>query len=167
MGSDTIGDVSGWNLTEDNLSESNTAPYTPPEFSSPSPSMPWNVASAGASVMAGVGAYMQGQEMAGAYEYNASLALMEGTFNVEQIGMEESSTLSTQKAMYAKAGVEQSGSVLDVALNTATQYEYSKQVADFNAKSAAAMDNYEAAMAKSQGKMGLAEGILGAVGKLI
>jgi hypothetical protein len=166
---DTISDISGWTLTEDNLSESNTAPYTPPEFTSPSgPSIPFgNIIGAGASVMAGVGAYMQGEEMAGAYEYNASLALMKGQFEVEEISGKEEETLSTQKAMYAKSGVEQSGSVLDVALDTATNYEYDKQVATFNAESAANMDNYEAAMAKSKGQMGLATGILGAVAKLI
>ena len=166
---DTISDISGWTLTEDNLSESNTAPYTPPEFTSPSgPSIPFgNIIGAGASVMAGVGAYMQGQEMAGAYEYNASLELMKGQFEVEEISGEEAAKLSTQKAEYAKAGVEQSGSVLDVALNTATNMEYDKQVAMFNAKSAAAMDDYEAKMAKSKGDMGLGMGILGAAVSLL
>lgn len=166
---DTISDISGWTLTEDNLSESNTAPYTPPEFTSPSgPSIPFgNIIGAGASVMAGVGAYMQGQEMAGAYEYNASLELMKGQFEVEEISGEEAAKLSTQKAEYAKAGVEQSGSVLDVALNTATNMEYDKQVAMFNAKSAAAMDDYEAKMAKSKGDMGLSMGILGAAVSLL
>ena len=122
---------------------------------------------AGSSIMAGVGAYMQGQEMAGAYEYNASLELMKGQFEVEEISGEEAAKLSTQKAEYAKAGVEQSGSVLDVALNTATNMEYDKQVAMFNAKSAAAMDDYEAKMAKSKGDMGLSMGILGAAVSLL
>jgi hypothetical protein len=122
---------------------------------------------AGSSIMAGVGAYMQGQEMAGAYEYNASLELMKGQFEVEEISGKEDETLSTQKAMYAKAGVEQSGSVLDVALDTATNYEYDKQVATFNAQSAANMDEYEAKMAKSKGDMGLSMGILGAAVSLL
>ena len=76
---DTISDISGWTLTEDNLSESNTAPFG-------------NIIGAGASVMAGVGAYMQGEEMAGAYEYNASLALMKGQFEVEEISGQEEET---------------------------------------------------------------------------
>jgi hypothetical protein len=164
---DNLPDFSTLSLPEDGLLFSDSSSAASPSASSGGEIGMGQAFSAGASVMAGVGVYMQGQEMAGADEYNASLELMEGTFNVEQIGMEEGSTLSTQKAMYAKSGVEQSGSVLDVALNTATEYEYSKQVANYNAQSAANMDNYEAAMAKSKGKMGLAEGILGAVGKLI
>ena len=158
---DNLPDFSALSLPEDGLL------FSPSDSSSPSPSMPWNVASAGATVMAGVGAYMQGQEMAGAYEYNASLALMQGQFEVDEISGKEDETLSTQKAMYAKAGVEQSGSVLDVALDTATNYEYDKLVAQYNAQSAANMDEYEAKMAKSKGEMGLATGILGAVAKLI
>jgi hypothetical protein len=166
---DTISDISGWTLTEDNLSESNTAPYTPPEFTSPSgPSIPFgNIIGAGASLMGGIGAYMEGKEKQEADEYNANIALMKGTFDVEQLGLEESSMLATQRAVYARAGVEMSGSPLDVALSTATQFEYSKQVADFNAQSQANMDEYEGKVAAQQGEFGLAGGILGAIGKLI
>jgi hypothetical protein len=92
---------------------------------------------------------------------------MKGTFDVEQLGLEESSMLATQRAVYARAGVEMSGSPLDVALSTATQFEYSKQVANFNAQSQANMDEYEGKVAAQQGEFGLATGILGAVGKLI
>lgn len=150
--------------------------YNPPtdtevatsSISNPSSGLPsaGSILGAGASILGGIGSYMQGQEEAGADEYNASLALQQGQFNVKEIGSSEESTLSTQKAMYAKAGVEQSGSVLDTALNTATNYEYDKQVATFNAQSEANMDNYEAKMAKSQGEMGLAEGLLGGASKL-
>lgn len=138
--------------------------YTPASSGLPSAGL---MLGAGASILGGIGSYMQGQEMAGADEYNASLALMQGQFQVEQIGEEEKQTLSTQKAIYAKAGVEQSGSVLDTALSTATQYEYSKEVATFNAQSQANMDEYEAKAAKSQGEMGLAMGLLGGVSKLL
>lgn len=116
--------------------------------------------SAGSSILGGIGSYMQGQEESGADEYNASLSLIEGKFNVDNIDMQESEILSTQKAMYARAGVEQSGSVLDTALNTATNYEYDKQVATFNAQSQANVDEYNAKMAKSKGEMGLAEGLI-------
>ena len=126
-----------------------------------------SVLGAGASILGGIGSYMAGQETAGADEYNASLALMQGQFQVEQIEGEETDTLSTQKAMYAKAGVAQSGSVLDTALQTATQFEYSKQVATYNAQSAANMDIYEGKVAKSQGEMELATGLLKGVGSLL
>ena len=141
--------VSGLNVTS-NSSNSNI----------PTPSIgAGTLTSAFGSVIQGIGGYMQGQEEAGADEYNASLALMQGQFNVEQIGLQEGETLSTQKAMYAKAGVEQSGSVLDTALNTATNFEYDKQVATFNAKSSANMYNYEAQVAKQQGSFALGSGI--------
>ena len=45
--------------------------------------------------------------------------------------------------------------------------EYDKQVAMFNAQSAANMDEYEAKMAKSKGDMGLSMGILGAAVSLL
>jgi hypothetical protein len=50
---------------------------------------------------------------------------------------------------------------LDTALATATQYEYSKQVATYNAQSQANMDTYEAKVAKEQGNLALAGGLLG------
>jgi hypothetical protein len=165
---DNLPDFGTLGLPDDGLvSMPTTVPMANTPVASPASIGIGNAFSAGASLMGGIGSYMQGEETQKADDYNASLALMEGTFNVEQLGMEESSTLATQKAMYAKAGVEQSGSVLDVALSTATQYEYSKQVANFNAESAANMDTYEGKIAKSQGEMGLATGILGAVGKLL
>lgn len=116
--------------------------------------------SAGGDILGGIGGYIQGQEVAGADEYNANLALEQGQFQVEQIGLKEASTLATQKAIYAKAGVEAVGSPLDVALNTATNFELDKQVANYNAQSAANMDNYEAAMAKQKGEFALASGLM-------
>jgi len=141
--------VSGLNVT----SNSNNSNIPTPSIGA------GTITSAFGSVIQGLGGYMQGQEEAGADEYNASLALMQGQFNVEQIGLQEGETLSTQKAMYAKAGVEQSGSVLDTALNTATNFEYDKQVATFNAQSAANNDKYEAAVAKQQGNFALGAGV--------
>ena len=126
-----------------------------------------SVVSAGADILGGIGGYLQGQETQQADEYNASLALMQGQFQTEQIGEEETQTLSTQKAIYAKVGVEQSGSVLDTALSTATQYEYSKEIANYNAQSQANMDNYEGEVAAQQGKIALASGFLKAAGSLL
>lgn len=114
----------------------------------------------------GVGGYMQGEEEAKADDYNAQLALIQGQFNVEQIGTQEEETLSTQKAMYSRAGVELSGSPLDVALNTATNYEYDKEVATFNAESQANMDKYEAAVAKHSGEYALSMGIIQGIGSM-
>ncbi len=115
---------------------------------------------AGGDLLGGIGAYMQGQDSASADEYNARLALIEGDFQVQQLSRDEDLTLSTQKAMYAKAGVEHSGSVLDTALSTATNYEYSKQVSNFNSQSKANMYDYEAQVAKQKGKFALGMGAL-------
>lgn len=115
---------------------------------------------AGSSVLSGVGGYIQGQESASANEYNAQLALIEGDFQKEQLGKDENVLLSTQRAMYSKAGVELSGSPLDVAVQTATNYEYDKQVATFNSQSKARMYQYEADVAKQKGKFDLGMGLL-------
>lgn len=164
--------------TWDSIDGGDLSTYTPPSMNdnftlqNPNPSVSslpsaGSLLGSGSSILGGIGSYIQGQEIAGADEYNASLALMKGNFEVDEISGSEDETLSTQKAMYAKSGVEQSGSVLDTALNTATNYEYDKQVATFNSQSEANVDTYNAKMAKSQGQMGLAEGILSGVAKLL
>ena len=122
---------------------------------------------AGSDVLGGIGSLLQGQETQMADEYNANLAIQQGQFNVEQLNVSEVSTLSTQRAAYAKAGVMQSGSVLDTALATATQFEYSKDIATYNAQSQANMDNYLGKEAKSQGEMGFAGGLLKAANSLL
>ena len=96
------------------------------------------------------GAVTQGQEEQQAYNYNANLALMQGSFDVNQLNLQETDTLSTQKAIYAKAGVEMSGSPLDTAVNTASNFELDKQIATYNAQSKANMDRYEGEVAKQQ-----------------
>ena len=105
---------------------------------------------AGSDFLSAYGAVTQGKEEQQAYNYNASLALEQGTFNVDSLGSQEVDMLSTQKAMYAKAGVEMSGSPLDVAVNTATNFEMDKQIATYNAQSKANMDVYEGQVAKQQ-----------------
>lgn len=154
-----------------NSTASGSGYYTPSDAVGPSPltfsqAVP-AITKAGGDVISGIGSYMQGMEAAGADEYNANLDLMQGQFNVDAIDSEESEELSTQKAMYAKAGVAFSGSAVDVALETATTYEYDKQVANFNAQSKANMDNYEAAMEKQKGEFGLAAGMLQGAGALL
>ena len=152
--------LSGWDALEDTTSANG---YIGPSDSSLSSNPMANVGTylqAGGDILSGIGGYMQGQETASADEYNASLALIQGQFENQQLGLEESQTLGTQKAMYAKAGVELSGSVLDTALQTATNFEYDKQVVDFNSQSQANVDEYDAKMAKSQGDFALASGLL-------
>lgn len=102
----------------------------------------------GASSLLGAYGYeVQGQEEQGAYDYNAKLALQQGQFELQDIGDAETDTLSTQRAAYAKSGVEMSGSPLDTAVNTAYQFEMDKQIANYNAQSKANMDTYEGQVA--------------------
>lgn len=96
------------------------------------------------------GQYEQGQEIAGAYEFNAALTLQGLDYDIGRIDVAEGEYGGTQKAMYAKAGVTMSGSPLDVMLKTATNFELDKQVANYNAQSKVAMDNYKASQAKKQ-----------------
>jgi len=114
----------------------------------------------GSSILGSVGDLMVGQEQAGAYDYNADLAAEQGQIQIEQLDMAEEDLLGTQKAMYAKAGVTQSGSPLDTALNSATQAEMDKQISKYNTESKVNMDRYKAALAESQGKVKAGEDLL-------
>lgn len=119
----------------------------------------------GSSILSGFGNLMAGKEQAGAYEYNAQLAEDEGAITAYQLGHAEEGLLSTQRAMYAKAGVTQSGSPLDVAVQSATQAEMDKQIARYNTESKSRMYQYEAELAKSQSKIKAGEDLLsGAAG---
>jgi hypothetical protein len=112
------------------------------------------------TVLGAYGDIMAGDEAQKADDYNANLALEQGQFEVSDLGTEETDTLSTQRAMYAKAGVTMSGSPLDTAFNTASQFEMDKQIATYNAQSKANMDTYEGQVAKSQGQIKAGESLL-------
>ncbi len=128
------------------------------------PSLPGlgSVLKIGGDVLSAFGDFAVGNEKQAAYEYNANLALQQGDFQVSDIDAEEADTLSSQKAVYAKSGVVMSGSALDTAFNTASQFEMDKQIATYNAQSKANMDIYEGKAAKSQadakGGMALLQG---------
>ena len=115
---------------------------------------------AGGSILSAYGDILSGDESQQADEYNASLALEQGQFEVQNTDLQEASTLSTQEAMFAKAGVTMSGSPLDTALNTASNFEMTKQVETYNAASKANELNYEGAVAKQQGEFGAAGSLL-------
>lgn len=120
---------------------------TPASFSMPGLGTLMGV---GGSFLGAYGNILQGQEQQEAYEYNANLALTQGQFAVQGLDDQELSTLSSQKAMYAKAGVTMSGSPLDTALNTASNFEMDKQITKYNAQSKANMDRYTGKVAKQQ-----------------
>lgn len=115
---------------------------------------------AGGSILSAYGDILAGEESQQADEYNAGLALEQGQFQVEDIDSSEQDTLSTQQAMYAKAGVTMSGSPMDTALNTATNFEMSKQISTYNAASQANMDQYEGKVAAQQGNFKATEALI-------
>jgi hypothetical protein len=118
---------------------------------------------AGGDFLSAYGAVTQGEEEQTAYNYNANLALEQGQFDVTDLSEQETDTLSTQKAIYAKSGVEFSGSPLDTAVNTATNFEMDKQIATYNAQSQANMDTYEGQVAKQQADFSAGTDVLGGV----
>jgi hypothetical protein len=115
---------------------------------------------AGGSILSAFGDILSGDESQQADDYNASLALEQGQFEVQNTDLQEASTLSTQEAMFAKAGVTMSGSPLDTALNTASNFEMTKQVETYNAASAANMDKYKGEVAAQQGEFSAAGDLL-------
>ena len=101
-----------------------------------------------------VGTYMQGVEQKQADEYNAALVREQGVIEQYQLGKSEVGLLSTQKAMFAKAGVTQSGSPLDAALSSAAGFELDKQIAKYNTESKANVLEWEGKQAKKSGDFG-------------
>ena len=96
------------------------------------------------------GTIQTGREIKTADDYNAALVRESGVMQEYQIGKEEVGLLSTQRAMYAKAGVTQSGSPLDTALQSAAGFELDKQIAKYNTESKANMLEWEGKMAKQK-----------------
>lgn len=120
---------------------------------------------AGGSILGAFGDIMAGDESQQADEYNAQLALEQGQFELRNLDTAETDTLSSQHAIYAKAGVTMSGSPLDTAINTASQFEMDKQITNYNAQSKANMLQYEGKVAKQKGEFAAAESLLtGAAG---
>ena len=102
------------------------------------------------------GQYEQGKSSQIAYDVQAEQITEQGREKVEQIGEEETVMAGRQTAAYARAGVMQSGSALDVMLHTATNYEYDKLTAKYNTESAASAARYKGRMSMlgAYGNMG-------------
>ncbi len=136
--------------------------------SSSSPAMPGpgSLLSAGGAFLGAYGDILQGQEQQDAYEYNANLALQQGQFEIEGLDIQETDYLSTQKAIYAKSGVAMSGSALDAAVNTASQFEMDKQISNYNTQSKANMERYKGEVAKQNSDFKAGMSILSGVADL-
>ncbi len=128
--------------------------------------MPGSLLSAAGSGLGAFGSLLAGSESEEASQYNAQLALEQGQFEIKDLEEAEHDTLSTQRAMYAKAGVTMSGSPLDTAVRTASGYEMDKQIANYNAQSKANMLNYQGQVAKSQGQIKAGQQLLSGAASL-
>lgn len=165
-------ELAQWNslATSAGDQEGNLSPYSSPSAAQISDSSivnsggssfgPGQMMNIGSSILGAFGALTAGDAQDKAYEYNAQLALQMGEFEVQDLDTAEADTLSTQRAMYAKAGVTMSGSPLDTATHTAYGYEMDKQIATYNAQSKANMDEYMGKMAKSQAQVKAGESLL-------
>lgn len=114
----------------------------------------------GGDLLSGFGALQIGNEEAGAYEYNASLAQDQEKIDLDQLDREGTILASEQRAGYLKSGVTLSGSPLDTMVQSASQVALDKQIIEYNTKSKVDMLNYEGQVAKNQGKFKMGQSIL-------
>lgn len=125
-------------------------------------------------ILGGVGSYLAAKEEQGAYNYNAQIfdtqaseVMTASDFQIRDIEGQEGFMLDTQKAQYAKAGVTMNGSPTDVAVATATNFEFDKLVTTYNSKvqaqelqSKADMERYYGKVAVNRGKFQLGMSLL-------
>ena len=113
------------------------------------------------TAMVGVGVtaysqYKEGQDAAEAAKYNAKVSRRNAELEavaIEQSGAVEASQkrkeikrlISTQKAKYGAAGIELTGSPLEVMIGTAAEGELDAQIIEYNAKREAYATRYGAA----------------------
>jgi hypothetical protein len=118
------------------------------------------------TVMQGIGQYQQGEQQKKAYDYNASQIEAQGALKVFEIEGEEAVMAGRQRAAYAKAGVMNSGSALEVEMQTQSIYEFDKIVAKYNADSQAGMQRYYGAVAQNNARFKMGQTLLGGAIKM-
>lgn len=127
------------------------------------------------------GEYEQGVAEKGAFDFNATLDEFSaqateaaGAETQREIGIGEESMLSTQRAIRAKSNVTQSGSPLDTALVTASNFEMSKSIASYNTqiqalkyRSQASQDQFYGQQAVNKSNTQMASTLMSGVGSII
>jgi len=127
------------------------------------------------------GEYEQGIAQKESWDFNATLADFSaqateaaGAETQREIGLGEESMLSTQRAVTAKNNVTMSGSPLDAALVTASNFEMTKSIADYNTKikalqyrSQASQERYYGSVATEQANTKMASTLLSGVGSIV
>ncbi len=107
------------------------------------------------STMSAAGTYQSGQAQKEAYEYNANVATEKGKYEEEQSRLRLSRLMGTQRALYAKAGVDlSSGSPLLTLAETAYQGEQEAQNIRRGYKSEATINRFYGVQASKAGTMG-------------
>lgn len=102
-----------------------------------------------------IGGLMKGSSEKAALDAQANEVETAGIITKEQLTQEEEALRSQQASAYARAGVKQSGSVLDVMLDSATDYEFDKLTADYNTKIKAMNLRYAGQQAMSNAYFGV------------
>jgi hypothetical protein len=118
------------------------------------------------SVLGATGSYMQGVAEQKSYDIAAGEVEEAGAIRIEEITQEGESLRSTQAAMYAKAGVRQSGSPLEVMLDSASGVEFDKMVEQWNTEVKAQNLRYAGKLAKQKGIMQAGQTLLGGAMKM-
>jgi len=127
------------------------------------------------------GEYEQGQAAKDSFNFNSTLDEFSaqateaaGAETQREIGIGEESMLSTQRAIRAKSNVTQSGSPLDTALVTASNFEMSKSIASYNSKikelqyqSRASQDQFYGQQAVNKSNTQMASTLMSGVGSII
>lgn len=119
------------------------------------------------SVFSAFGFLQQGKQIAGADEYNAQLAIQSGEIQIQDLDTAGEMVMSTQKAMYSKAGVALTGSPLDTMLESATNVERDKQIVNYNVQSKVNMLRYQGDVAKYESKMKAGSALLSGAGSML
>lgn len=138
------------------------------------------IAAVAGALTSGYGAYLQGQEQAAAYKYqaqvaaqNALIARQQGDFDASRLAVYANQKIGSQISGYAASGVETtSGSALSVLRASASSAELDRlnilHGADIKAisfENQASVDNIAADNSKIAGDLGLASGALNAGAK--
>jgi hypothetical protein len=108
-----------------------------------------------------------GKDTQKAYEQEAQQVEASDTIKLEEMAQQGQALLSTQRAMYTKSGVRETGTPLEVALQSATDIEFDKMVEHYNAETKAQSLRYSGQMAKQESQFQVGKTLLSGASKLI
>lgn len=107
------------------------------------------------------GDYSAGVDKKASYDMAAGEVEISEQMRLEEIAAGGEELASTQQAMYAKAGVRASGSVLDVMLESATNVEFDKIIEKWNMETQINSLKLQGATAKNTGMFKAGQAISG------